>query len=123
MLFYFPRQLLLFVYSKICTKQKRISIMFFLFLNTFKSIESTQFRFVININTKPVFRQSWGYSSVVEHSTADREVPGSNPGVPLIFKLKKKISKNYKIKFCIKIEQRLISTAYGLLIYRSRVCP
>ena len=25
----------------------------------------------------------WGYSSVVEHSTADREVPGSNPGVPL----------------------------------------
>ena len=28
---------------------------------------------------------SWGYSSVVEHSTADREVPGSNPGVPLIF--------------------------------------
>ena len=27
----------------------------------------------------------WGYSSVVEHSTADREVPGSNPGVPLFF--------------------------------------
>ena len=25
-----------------------------------------------------------GYSSVVEHSTADREVPGSNPGVPLL---------------------------------------
>ena len=24
----------------------------------------------------------WGYSSVVEHSTADREVPGSNPGAP-----------------------------------------
>ena len=23
-----------------------------------------------------------GYSSVVEHSTADREVPGLNPGVP-----------------------------------------
>ena len=22
---------------------------------------------------------SWGYSSVVEHSTADRQVPGSNP--------------------------------------------
>ena len=22
---------------------------------------------------------SWGYISVVEHSTADREVPGSNP--------------------------------------------
>ena len=28
----------------------------------------------------------WGYSSVVEHSTADREVPGSNPGAPsLVF--------------------------------------
>ena len=26
-----------------------------------------------------------GYSSVVEHSTADREVPGSNPGVPCLF--------------------------------------
>ena len=26
-----------------------------------------------------------GYSSVVEHSTADREVPGSNPGVPLSY--------------------------------------
>ena len=25
---------------------------------------------------------TWGYSSVVEHSTADREVPGSNPGAP-----------------------------------------
>ena len=28
---------------------------------------------------------SWGYSSVVEHSTADREVPGSNPGAPSPF--------------------------------------
>ncbi len=25
---------------------------------------------------------SWGYSSVVEHLTADQEVPGSNPGAP-----------------------------------------
>ena len=25
---------------------------------------------------------AWGYSSVVEHSTADREVLGSNPSVP-----------------------------------------
>ena len=28
---------------------------------------------------------TWGYSSVVEHSTADREVPGSNPGAPSAF--------------------------------------
>ena len=31
---------------------------------------------------------SWGYSSVVEHSTADRQVPGSNyilTGCPLYF--------------------------------------
>ena len=27
----------------------------------------------------------WGYSSGVEHSTADREVPGSIPGVPYRF--------------------------------------
>ena len=27
----------------------------------------------------------WGYSSVAEHSTADREVPGSIPGVPFFF--------------------------------------
>ena len=26
--------------------------------------------------------QHWGYSSVVEHSTADREVAGSTPAVP-----------------------------------------
>ena len=30
---------------------------------------------------------SWGYISVVEHSTAEREVPGSNPGVPDISRL------------------------------------
>jgi hypothetical protein len=30
---------------------------------------------------------TWGYSSVVEHSTADREVPGSNPGAPFVFLL------------------------------------
>ena len=29
-------------------------------------------------------KHMWGYSSVVESSTADREVPGSNPGAPLI---------------------------------------
>ena len=28
---------------------------------------------------------SWGYRSVVDHSTADREVPGSNPGAPYHF--------------------------------------
>ena len=28
------------------------------------------------------FEKTRGYSSVVEHSTADREVPGSNPGAP-----------------------------------------
>lgn len=29
-----------------------------------------------------ILLKSWGYSSVVEHLTADQEVPGSNPGVP-----------------------------------------
>ena len=27
----------------------------------------------------------WGYSSVVEHLTADQEVPSSNLGAPLLF--------------------------------------
>ena len=30
----------------------------------------------------------WGYSSVVQHLTADREVPGSNADVPCFFKVK-----------------------------------
>ena len=36
-------------------------------------------------------KHMWGYSSVVESSTADREVPGSNPGAPfscfIVFKM------------------------------------
>jgi hypothetical protein len=40
---------------------------------------------VINIPININVRYPRGYSSVVEHSTADREVPGSNPGAPLIF--------------------------------------
>lgn len=28
------------------------------------------------------YTSHWGYSSVVEHLTADQEVPGSNPGAP-----------------------------------------
>ena len=34
---------------------------------------------------RPASAIKWGYSSGVEHSIADREVPGSIPGVPLIF--------------------------------------
>ena len=30
----------------------------------------------------PEYCQQRGYSSVVEHLTADQEVPGSNPGAP-----------------------------------------
>ena len=32
-----------------------------------------------------VVRCEWGYSSVVEHLTADQEVPSSNLGAPLFF--------------------------------------
>ena len=31
-----------------------------------------------------VWSVQWGYSSVVEHLTADQEVPGSNPGAPFL---------------------------------------
>ena len=48
--------------------------------------EAVQDGMVVQINTF-IRRGSKrrGYSSVVEHSTADREVPGSNPGVPYFF--------------------------------------
>ena len=37
------------------------------------------------ISASMMQNNNWGYSSAVEHSTADREVPGSNPGVPFYF--------------------------------------
>ena len=37
---------------------------------------------ILYINKMKAICNRWGYSSVVEHSTADREVPGSIPGVP-----------------------------------------
>ena len=37
--------------------------------------------------SSPAGSKFWGHSSAVEHSTADRPVPGSIPGVPS-FKLK-----------------------------------
>ena len=33
-------------------------------------------------NYNMFYQRAGGYSSVVEHLTADQEVPGSNPGVP-----------------------------------------
>ena len=43
------------------------------------------FRLNIGVRISVVKKATRGYSSVVEHSTADREVPGSNPGVPSLF--------------------------------------
>lgn len=44
----------------------------------------TQFKW----HNKTLSNRCWGYSSVAEHSTADREVPGSNPGAPSLFSFK-----------------------------------
>ena len=46
---------------------------------------------------------AWVLSSVVEHLTADQEVIGSNPIVPLIFLKKHKITdlKSYTLFYCI----------------------
>ena len=41
-----------------------------------------------------------GYSSVVEHSTADREVPGSNPGAPLILRYLFSSNRSSLLSFC-----------------------
>ena len=49
-----------------------------------------------------------GYSSVVEHSTADREVPGSNPGVPYRFLFN-------SIQFGIAIEPFTFILSYTFL--------
>ena len=59
-----------------------------------------------------------GYSSVVEHSTADREVPGSNPVVPYhyLFQLehffKNRMSHSFIRKSVMKIMLRFISFGY-----------
>ncbi len=45
---------------------------------------------------------SWGYSSVVEHLTADQEVPGSNPGAPCWVA-------NFKTRLLLFIFVKLIS--------------
>ena len=76
---------LLFIQKYALKRRGFRSCSFYSWIHLNQSIQSW---FVININTKAVFPQSWGYSSVVEHSTADREVPGSNPGVPLFCKFK-----------------------------------
>ena len=39
-----------------------------------------------------------GYGSAVEHSIADRKVPGSNPGAPLSTKI---FSKHFNIQFTL----------------------
>ena len=57
----------------------------------------------------------WGYSSVVEHSTADREVTGSNPVAPFIFFLhnffqffsNKKASNSRSLIHSLKLKCRL----------------
>ena len=46
------------------------------------------YRFRVDPNrdrTSVQFGQRWGYSSVAEHSTADREVTGSTPVAPCHF--------------------------------------
>ena len=46
-------------------------------------------------------RQLWGYSSVVEHSTADREVLGSNPSVPCHFHFQFRVASFFCILSCL----------------------
>ena len=44
---------------------------------------SSQVPSITEANLVFKLRHHWGYSSVVEHPTADRNVPGSTPGAPL----------------------------------------
>ena len=45
--------------------------------------------------------QGRGYSSVVEHSTADREAPGSIPGAPFFFSCHVYVYAVYYINFTL----------------------
>ena len=51
--------------------------------NTVQSLFSIFVICVVSLFT--VVLADRGHSSVVEHSTADREVPGSIPGAPFVF--------------------------------------
>ena len=53
----------------------------------------------------------WGCSSVVEHSTADREVPGSNPGAPLGYGMEK-IFLDYYLSFFFTAKTLKTCTAW-----------
>ena len=55
---------------------------------------------------------TWGYSSVVEHSTADREVPGSNPGVPYL---------NYYYKISLRFNNGIKKTLMKTMSYPEKL--
>ena len=61
---------------------------------------------------------SWGYSSVVEHSTADREVTGSNPVVPLFSSLSRL---NFDVKFATSCTYSRLNALAGNRTPVSRV--
>ena len=57
-------------------------------LSNYSSSELLQVFRTIMLREREIMKTSpcqWGYSSGVEHLTADQEVPGSNPGAPCIF--------------------------------------
>ena len=48
----------------------------------------------VSIEVKHWPHQRWGYSSVAEHSTADREVTGSTPVAPCLLRIQSVLIRN-----------------------------
>ena len=66
----------------------------------------------------PLSYTAWGYSSVVEHSTADREVPGSNPGAPSLFFFFPHFSSKNFFSALMEVKLLLIAIKHFLLLLK-----
>ena len=85
-----------------------------LLLLFFRLIFSGLFRFSNKMFRFSYFESGmivWGCSSVVEHSTADREVPGSTPGPPLGYGMEK-IFLDYYLSFFFTAKTLKTCTAW-----------
>ena len=82
-------------------------------LSTFKRFIASIIEWIKWIKNK---YSNWGYSSVVEHSTADREVPGSNPGVPFYLCSIFPWNLSYKQLNCCCIKKKKVPLSIFFLI-------
>ena len=58
------------------------------------------------------WQRQWGYSSVVEHSTADREVTGSTPVAPCLLVTESPIWRGWLSYRCEELQKHFVSHIY-----------